>query len=139
MFGLLKGYKTFIVAALAVLGAVLGYLTGTLTAVQAAQLIIPAVLGGTLRDALNSTVGRAIERAVVELLETSLNDAAQQLVPVAPAAVQTVAPPQPVVPVPSPTPLNDAAQQLAPVAVDVIAAVKAIIAASEGKGPTPAS
>lgn len=134
MFGKLAGYKTYITVALAVLGAVLGYLTGELSAVQAAQIILPAVIGGTLRNALNTVIGRALEKAIVGLLEAVAAPA-----PLAPAAVQTVAPPQPVVPVPSPTPLNDAAQQLAPVAVDVIAAVKAIIAASEGKGPTPAS
>jgi hypothetical protein len=126
MFGSLKGYKTFIVAGLAILGAVLGYLTGTLTAVQAANVILPAVIGGTLRDALNTTVGLAIEKAVVGVLESAVAPVPARL----PPTVQTVFPPQPA---PTPGPLTQEAQVLAPVAVDVIAAVKAIIAASETK------
>lgn len=129
MFGSLKGYKTYITVALAVLGAVLGYLTGELSAVQAAQIILPALIGGTLRDALNTTVGLAIEKAVVGVLEASV-------APAPAPAVQTFPTPQPAVPVPSATPLTDTAKAIAPVAVDVIAAVKAIIAASEKHGPT---
>lgn len=133
MFGKLAGYKTYITVALAVIGAVLGYLTGELSAVQAAQIILPAVIGGTLRNALNTVIGRALEKAIVELLEAAAAPA-----PLAPVAVQTVAPPQSVQ-VPSATPLDDTAKALAPVAVDVIQAVKAIIAASEGKHPASGS
>jgi hypothetical protein len=124
-------YKTFIVASAGRSSAqLLGYLTGTLTAVQAAQVILPAVIGSTLRDALNSAVGRAVERAIVELLEVSVQP---PIVAAPPIATVQVAP----VPVqPTATPLTDTAKQIAPVAVDVIAAVKAIIAASEGKPHT---
>lgn len=133
MYGKLKGYKTFVVAALAIIGAICAYLVGDLSAVQAGQIILNAAIGATLRDALNTTAGHAIETAVVAVLE----NAALPAVASAPA-VQTVAPVQGVQ-VPSATPLDDTAKALAPVAVDVIQAVKAIIAASEGKHPASGS
>jgi hypothetical protein len=38
MFGILRGKKTYVVAALSILGAGAGYVTGDATAMQAAQL-----------------------------------------------------------------------------------------------------
>lgn len=125
MYGKLKGYKTFIVAGLAILAALLGFLDGDLSKQQAGQLILNAALGITLRDALNTSIGRAIEHA---LIAAAL---AGPRAPLTPVRVQTVAPPQPPVPEHSAMPLNDAAAAIAPVAVDVLQAVKAIIAASE--------
>lgn len=46
---MLKGYKTYVVAAVAVIGAVASYLTGDLTLQAALQLIVPAVLSATVR------------------------------------------------------------------------------------------
>lgn len=47
-----KGYKTYIVAGIAVLTAVAGYLTGDATIAQTIQLVVTAVLGATLRHAI---------------------------------------------------------------------------------------
>jgi len=49
---MLKGYKTYLVAAVAVISAVVGYLTGDLTVAAAAQAILTAVLGATLRHGM---------------------------------------------------------------------------------------
>ena len=47
---LLKGYKTYIVAGVAVIGAVASYLTGDLGLADAIQLAVTAVLGATIRS-----------------------------------------------------------------------------------------
>jgi hypothetical protein len=52
MFGILRGKKTYVVAALSILGAGAGYVTGDATAMQAAQLAITALLGATLRSGM---------------------------------------------------------------------------------------
>lgn len=52
MFGLLKGKKTYIAAALTVIGAGASYLTGEVTAAQAAQMAVTAVLAATLRHGM---------------------------------------------------------------------------------------
>ena len=49
---MLKGYKTYLVAAVAVISAVVGYLIGDLTVPAAAQAILTAVLGATLRHGM---------------------------------------------------------------------------------------
>lgn len=49
----LKGKKTYIVAAIAVLTALAGYLAGDLTIPQAGQAILTAVLGATLRHGIS--------------------------------------------------------------------------------------
>jgi hypothetical protein len=49
---MLKGKKTYLVAAVAVIAAVVGYLTGDLTVAAAAQAILTAVLGATLRNGM---------------------------------------------------------------------------------------
>ena len=46
---MLKGYKTYIVGTLAVLGAVGAYLTGDATLGDTIQLVVTAVLGMTIR------------------------------------------------------------------------------------------
>lgn len=46
---MLKGKKTYVVAALAVLGAVAGYLTGDLSISDAIQTAVTAIIGATLR------------------------------------------------------------------------------------------
>jgi hypothetical protein len=52
MFGILRGKKTYVVAALSILGAGAGYVTGDATAMQAAQLAVTALLGATLRSGM---------------------------------------------------------------------------------------
>lgn len=52
MFGKLSGKKTYIVAVLAVLGAIAGYLTGDVQLNDALQLVITAVLGATVRNGI---------------------------------------------------------------------------------------
>lgn len=47
-----KGQKTYIMAAVAVIGAVAGYLVGDLSLVDAAQLVVTAVLGVTIRHGI---------------------------------------------------------------------------------------
>ena len=47
---MLAGYKTYIVAAVAVIGAVASYLTGDLTLADAAQMALTAILGATIRN-----------------------------------------------------------------------------------------
>jgi VIT1/CCC1 family predicted Fe2+/Mn2+ transporter len=49
MFGKLKGKKTYVAAAVTILGAGASYLTGDATAIQAAQMAVTAVLAATLR------------------------------------------------------------------------------------------
>jgi hypothetical protein len=46
---MLNGYKTYIVATLAVLGALGGWLDGDLTLVAALNLAVPALLAMTVR------------------------------------------------------------------------------------------
>ena len=49
---MIEGYKTYIIAALAVLGAIGGYLAGEATLPQAIQLAVTAILGATLRHGI---------------------------------------------------------------------------------------
>ena len=46
---MLKGYKTYITAGVAVISAVAAYVTGDATAMQAAQLIFTALIGAFVR------------------------------------------------------------------------------------------
>jgi hypothetical protein len=48
-----KGYKTYIVASLSVIGAVAAYLVGDATIAQTVQLVVTAVLGATIRNAIS--------------------------------------------------------------------------------------
>lgn len=50
--GSLKGYKTYVTAALAAVGAVAAYLVGDATAFQAAQTVAGALLAATLRNSI---------------------------------------------------------------------------------------
>jgi len=52
MFGILRGKKTYITAALAVATAGASYATGDATAIQAAQMAFTAVLAMTLRKGM---------------------------------------------------------------------------------------
>lgn len=52
MNGILKGKKTYVVALLAVIGAVAAYLTGDLGAADAIQTGLTAVLAATVRNAI---------------------------------------------------------------------------------------
>jgi hypothetical protein len=52
---MLNGYKTYVVAALAVLGALGGWLDGDMTLVAALNLAVPALLAMTVRHGIAST------------------------------------------------------------------------------------
>jgi len=49
---MLKGYKTYIVAFVAIITAVAAYLTGDLALPAAAQAVLTAVLGATIRNGI---------------------------------------------------------------------------------------
>ena len=49
-----SGYKTYFVAALAVIGAAFGYLDGDLTLQAAIQLGVTGLLGATLKSAVKA-------------------------------------------------------------------------------------
>lgn len=50
---MLKGYKTYVTGALAILGAIAAYETGDATIIQTAQLVFTAILGMTVRHAID--------------------------------------------------------------------------------------
>jgi hypothetical protein len=52
MFGKLKGKKTYVAAALTIIGAGASYATGDATAVQALQMSVTAVLAACLRNGM---------------------------------------------------------------------------------------
>ena len=49
---MLKGQKTYLVAGLAVLGAIVSFLVGDVAAADAVQLALTAILGATVRNAI---------------------------------------------------------------------------------------
>ena len=51
---MLKGYKTYIKGALAVIGAVAGYVTETLSISDALQAILTAIMGMTIRSGVTT-------------------------------------------------------------------------------------
>lgn len=51
---MLKGYKTYVVGAVAILGAIASYLVGDVEAAAAAQLILTAILGMTVRAGITT-------------------------------------------------------------------------------------
>ena len=52
---MLQGYKTYVVAFLAVLGAVAGYLTGDLSLGDAIQTGVTAILAATVRHGVSTS------------------------------------------------------------------------------------
>jgi hypothetical protein len=59
-----KGYKTYAVAALAILGAVVQYLVGDATLAQAIQLVVTSILGITIRSAVSENHKATIDVAL---------------------------------------------------------------------------
>lgn len=55
---MLSGYKTYLVAGAAVIGAVVAWYAGTETAQQAAQIIVTALLGATIRNGITTEVSK---------------------------------------------------------------------------------
>jgi hypothetical protein len=55
---MLSGYKTYITAILAILGAVGGYLTGDLSIAAAAPIVVQAILGMTIRNAISKSTSQ---------------------------------------------------------------------------------
>ena len=51
---MLSGFKTYIVAGIAVIGAVAAYLVGDATLSDTIQLVVTAVLGATIRSGINT-------------------------------------------------------------------------------------
>lgn len=51
---MLKGKKTYITAAVAIIGAVAAYLVGDSNAADAAQLIVTALLGAFIRQGIKT-------------------------------------------------------------------------------------
>lgn len=49
---MLKGYKTYVATAVAVITAVAAYLVGDISVAEAAQLVLTAVLGATIRHGI---------------------------------------------------------------------------------------
>jgi hypothetical protein len=47
------GYKTYITAAVTIIGAVAAYLTGEISVIDMAQLIVPALLGTFIRNGMS--------------------------------------------------------------------------------------
>lgn len=54
--GILKGYKTYIVGVVTVIGFLSGYLIGDVDLASAAQGIVTAVLAMTVRQGINTVV-----------------------------------------------------------------------------------
>lgn len=50
-----KGKKTYIVAAVAIIGAVAAYLTGDATLADTIQLVVTSLLGATIRSGVANT------------------------------------------------------------------------------------
>jgi hypothetical protein len=54
--GILSGYRTYILAAMGVLGAVAGYLVGDLSLADAGQLVLTSAIGATIRGGIKADV-----------------------------------------------------------------------------------
>jgi hypothetical protein len=67
MLAPLAGYKTYIAAVLAVLGALAGALDGDMTWQQAAAVITPAIIGAALRHGFSTSI-TALISAIVDAL-----------------------------------------------------------------------
>lgn len=55
---MLKGYKTYILAGVTVIGATASYLVGDLTLVEALNLAIPAVTGAFVRNGISTALSK---------------------------------------------------------------------------------
>lgn len=53
---MLKGYKTYILAAVTIIGAGASYLVGDIPLQAAVQLAVTAALGAAIRDGINTAV-----------------------------------------------------------------------------------
>lgn len=51
---MLSGYKTYLIGALTILGALGGYFTGNLAPEQAINLVMPAILAMTVRNGIST-------------------------------------------------------------------------------------
>jgi hypothetical protein len=51
---MLSGYKTYITAGLAVVGAVAAYLTGDMAIADAIQIVVTAVMGAFIRNGVTT-------------------------------------------------------------------------------------
>lgn len=47
---MLSGYKTYVTAALAIVGAVAAYLVGDMSLADAVQIVVPALIGAFVRN-----------------------------------------------------------------------------------------
>lgn len=56
--GILAGKKTYIVAALAVIGAIAAYLTGDANFNDSAKIVVDAVLAATVRHGITTETGK---------------------------------------------------------------------------------
>lgn len=54
----LRGHKTYVTAALAVIGALAAMLVGDTSAVDGAQIIVTALLGAFIRHGVTSDAGK---------------------------------------------------------------------------------
>lgn len=52
---MLKGYKTYILASVTVIGAAASYLVGDISLTAAVQLAVTAAIGATLRQGISET------------------------------------------------------------------------------------
>lgn len=55
---MLKGYKTYIMAGVAVIGAVAAYLVGDLSIADTAQTVLTAILGATIRHGITTEANK---------------------------------------------------------------------------------
>lgn len=51
---MLKGYKTYIMAGVTVIGAVAAYLVGDVGLADTAQLVVTAIVGATIRSGIKT-------------------------------------------------------------------------------------
>ena len=54
---MLKGKKTYITAAVTVIGAVAGYLIGDVSIADTIQLVVTALMGAFVRDGIKTATG----------------------------------------------------------------------------------
>ena len=55
---MLKGYKTYITATVAVIGAVAAYLVGDVNFADTAQIVLTAILGATVRAGVTTEANK---------------------------------------------------------------------------------